>query len=247
VFAIGSSHAREYTPAETLIRWAEALIAGYGTDPDITWILDYNEIHILPHANPDGRVWDENRRDLWRKNRNSERCKNTFGVDLNRNFPFNHGYDNAGSSGNSCHETYRGTAAGSESETQAIMAYAKALFPVSQRKGANDEDRESVEYAEIHSDEAFSDENTGVFIDTHSYGDYVFYPWGFDDKVSPNNDGLGAMGRKLASWNGYKLWAPPIAQLLVFNQWRYPGYHVWLVVSSFDRIILSMPWYCLLL
>ena len=48
-------HAREYATAELITRFAEYLVENYGTDPDITWLLDYNEIHLLLQANPDGR------------------------------------------------------------------------------------------------------------------------------------------------------------------------------------------------
>ena len=69
-FLMGAIHAREYTTAETATRFAEQLIAGYGTDPDITWILDYTEIHIVPQANPDGRKRAEAGAS-WRKNTNN--------------------------------------------------------------------------------------------------------------------------------------------------------------------------------
>jgi murein tripeptide amidase MpaA len=49
-------HAREYTTAELVTRYAEYLVTNYGVDPDVTWLLDNFEVHILPQANPDGRV-----------------------------------------------------------------------------------------------------------------------------------------------------------------------------------------------
>ena len=55
LFIIASIHAREYTPAELALRYAEHLLNNYGTDADITWIINYHEIHIMFQANPDGR------------------------------------------------------------------------------------------------------------------------------------------------------------------------------------------------
>ena len=60
-FAMSSVHAREYTPAELNTRFAEYLINNYGSDPDVTWLLDYNEVQLLLQANPDGRKKAETR------------------------------------------------------------------------------------------------------------------------------------------------------------------------------------------
>ncbi|GAB4579964.1 MAG: hypothetical protein Fur0022_27030 [Anaerolineales bacterium] len=92
LYVTSSIHAREYTPAELMTRFAEMLVNGYGTDPDITWILDYHEIHLMLHANPDGRKWAESGQ-LWRKNTNNNYCANTTlrGADLNRNFYYQWG------------------------------------------------------------------------------------------------------------------------------------------------------------
>jgi len=55
LFIIASIHAREYTPAELALRYAEYLLNNYGLDADVTWVIDYHEIHIMFQANPDGR------------------------------------------------------------------------------------------------------------------------------------------------------------------------------------------------
>ncbi|MCA9787444.1 MAG: immune inhibitor A, partial [Candidatus Cloacimonetes bacterium] len=47
----------------------------------------------------------------------------SMGVDLNRNFPYQWGYDNIGSSPSGSDETYRGPSASSEPETNAIRAF----------------------------------------------------------------------------------------------------------------------------
>jgi len=116
LFLTASIHAREYAPAEIATRFAEYLVNNYGIDPDVTWMLDNQEIHIMFHANPDGRKIAEGGVS-WRKNRdNDDGCSSTYGVDLNRNFTYQWG--TGGSSTNPCDETYRGPSAGSEPETQ---------------------------------------------------------------------------------------------------------------------------------
>ncbi|KAG7173137.1 Carboxypeptidase B-like 3 [Homarus americanus] len=75
------------------------------------------EVYVVPMANPDGYVhtWTNNR--LWRKNRRNNPDSSCDGVDLNRNWDFDYG---VGASPNPCGETYRGTSAFSEPETQAL-------------------------------------------------------------------------------------------------------------------------------
>ncbi len=182
-FITASIHAREYAPAEIATRFAEYLVNNYGIDPDVTWMLDYQEVHIMFHANPDGRKIAETG-SSWRKNRdNDDGCSTTYGVDLNRNFTYQWG--TGGSSTNPCDETYRGPSAGSEPETQAIQAYISSVFIDQRGTGAAPADAQ------------------GVYIDIHSSGGYVMWPWGYTTTTPPNNTQLQTMGRKLAYFNGY--------------------------------------------
>jgi hypothetical protein len=158
-------HARELAPPELASRWVESLINGYGADADITAMLDSTVIHLVLQSNPDGRrVAELNPSVLRRKNMNpgSTSCTQ-IGVDLNRNFPYNWGLD-SGSSGDPCSQTYRGTSAGSEPEVKAIIDYAKAVFPMAQRKADP-----QVAYPE--------GTTIGVFLDIHSYGNVILRPW----------------------------------------------------------------------
>ncbi|NMC16674.1 MAG: tandem-95 repeat protein [Chloroflexi bacterium] len=183
LFLTASIHAREYAPAEIATRFAEYLVNNYGIDPDVTWMLDNQEIHIMFHANPDGRKIAEGGVS-WRKNRdNDDGCSSTYGVDLNRNFTYQWG--TGGSSTNPCDETYRGPSAGSEPETQAIQAYISSVFIDQRGTGAAPADAQ------------------GVYIDMHSAGGYVMWPWGYTTTTPPNNTQLQTMGRKLAYFNGY--------------------------------------------
>lgn len=192
LFAMSSVHAREYTPAELNTRFAEYLINNYGTDPDVTWLLDNNEIHLMLQANPDGRKQAETGLS-WRKNTNNNYCANTSsrGADLNRNWPFKWNYCPAAdgcSSGIQCDELYRGPTAASEPETQATVAYVRSIFP-DQRP--DDEITPAPNTA------------TGVFIDLHSYSNLVLWSWGFTYNSAPNATALQTLGRKFAYFNSY--------------------------------------------
>ena len=188
LFIISSIHAREYAPAELNTRFAEYLVSNYGVDPDVTWLLDYHEIHLLLQANPDGRERAEAGL-FWRKNVNNNYCTdtNSRGADLNRNFEFQ--WDCcSGSSGYECDETYRGLSPASEPETQAIQNYMRSIFP---------DQRDALLSSPAPPDA------TGIFIDLHSYGELVLWPWGFTTSAPPNSAALRTLGRKFAWFNGY--------------------------------------------
>ncbi|HSG99304.1 MAG TPA: M14 family zinc carboxypeptidase, partial [candidate division Zixibacteria bacterium] len=105
------------------------LLDGYGVDPRITNLVDTREIYFCPVVNPDGYVHNETLLDLgfapmWRKNRNtSYGVGDAVGADLNRNYGYQWGYDNVGSSGNPVVSTFRGDSAFSEPETQNMRAF----------------------------------------------------------------------------------------------------------------------------
>jgi hypothetical protein len=63
--------------------------------------------------------------------------------------------------------------------------------------------------AEENVDTACGVDVTGVYLDLHSYGGLVVYPWGFaENVVSPDDEELQTMARKLASFGEYGLWGP---------------------------------------
>jgi hypothetical protein len=182
-------HAREYATAELVTRFAEGLVADYGTDADVTWILDYHEVHAVLHANPDGRKQAETGLS-WRKNTNQAYCGATStlrGVDLNRNFDFQWNCCN-GSSDFQCAWNYHGPTAASEPETKALQSYVQVIF---------DDQRAP----DLH--RPAPDDASGIFIDVHSYGELVLWPWSFTYEPAPNAAQLQTLGRKLAYWNRY--------------------------------------------
>lgn len=191
---IAAIHAREYTTAELASRFAEALVAKYGIDPDVTWLLDYFEVHIMPQTNPDGRKLAEGGQ-LWRKNtNNTDGCTTPgfWGTDLNRNSSFR--WDNGGSSDFACDITYHGSSPASEPETQTIENYIRTIFP--DQRGPNDND-------------AAPANAQGVFISLHSYSELVLFPWGFTTAPAPNVNGLQTLGRKFGYYNGYQVCTGP--------------------------------------
>ena len=196
-------HAREIGTPELAMRYLEHLLTSYGEDADVTWLVDHHEIWILPLVNPDGhrlveagalaangsRPWG------WRKNvRQNGSCAwppsggDTFGVDLNRNFPYQWGIlEGVGGSSDSCDAYHRGASGGSEPETQAVMSLMSSLIP--------DQRPSSLVAA--------PDDTTGVFIQLHSPFRTVAWPWAYGSEPSPNEFGLRAVGEKLAARNGY--------------------------------------------
>ncbi len=116
-------HAREPIGLSQLLFFMWNILENYDSDPEIKNLVDNTELYLVPCVNPDGYVYNQttnpNGGGFWRKNRTT---KNSSGVgtDLNRNYGYEWGYDNRGSSTNPRSDTYRGRAAFSEPETQAI-------------------------------------------------------------------------------------------------------------------------------
>lgn len=116
-------HAREPASLSQLIFYMYYLLENYGFDDEVTYLLDNAELVFVPCLNPDGYIRNQqtnpNGGGNWRKNRRNN-GGGVFGVDLNRNYGYNWGYDNTGSSPNTNDDTYRGPSGFSEPETQAI-------------------------------------------------------------------------------------------------------------------------------
>ena len=189
IFITSAIHANEYTTAELITHFAEFVAAGYGNDADITWLLDYCEIHMILQANPDGRKKAEAGL-YWRKNTNQNYCSPTStkrGADLNRNFQFKWNCC-GGSSNDECHKWYHGAYAASEPETQAIQNYIFSQVP--DQRGPDDDDPVPLDVS-------------GIYLCIHSYGRLVLWPWSWTNEPAPNGIQLQTLGRKIAFFNGY--------------------------------------------
>lgn len=121
-----ATHSREVITPEVLAYYLRYLTDNYGIDPEVTYLIDNREMFFTLCMNPDGYRYNDSTASsgggMWRKNRRNN-GDGTFGVDLNRNYGFQWGYDDEGSSPWTDDETYRGTGPFSEPETQVYRAF----------------------------------------------------------------------------------------------------------------------------
>lgn len=195
-------HARELQTAEVAWRLIDELVDRYGSDPDITMVMDTSEVWVIPVANPDGREIVEqggNAPYLQRKNANNilgdcavpPSVSNQHGVDLNRNASvFNWG--GPGTSTNPCAQTYRGPSAASEPEQQGLESLFANLW-LDQKDGPGDPAPTSV---------------TGSFISIHSYSDLILFP-SASGQPAPNDAALRAMASRMSHFNRYRAGRAP--------------------------------------
>lgn len=119
-------HAREPGGMSQLIFYMWYLLENYATDASIQQIVDNSELFFITCINPDGYLYNEatdpNGGGMWRKNRR-DNLDGSFGVDLNRNYGYNWGFDDDGSSPVGFDETYRGTGPFSEPETDMVKNF----------------------------------------------------------------------------------------------------------------------------
>ena len=120
-------HAREANSLSQMIFYMWYVLENYETDDEIKYLVDNTEMYFMPCVNPDGYLWnqttDPDGGGLWRKNRYVDENGETKGVDLNRNYDYEWGVDDQGSSPNPNNDTYRGTSGFSEPETQAVRDF----------------------------------------------------------------------------------------------------------------------------
>ena len=123
------THSREPVGMMSLFYFFQYLAEGYNSDEQITYLINNRQMWFIPVINPDGYVYNEsiepNGGGMHRKNRRDTGCGNgtSMGVDLNRNFGYNWGANDIGSSPNPCSATYRGESSFSEPETEALRDF----------------------------------------------------------------------------------------------------------------------------
>ena len=189
LFVMSALHARDLAPVELNLRFAERLLSGYGSDPEITWLLDETEIHLLLVANPDGRavveqqIADSTAGDggvnARLKNLNANTCPtepSSTGTDLRRNFFFEW---EGGYSG--CINAYSGASALSEPESFFIKRYLESIFP-------DYRDEAPFDVAEV----------SGLLLNIESYGDIFRYPYFYTGDDAPEEAELYTLANKLA-------------------------------------------------
>jgi len=114
-------HAREPNALSEVIFYMWYLLENYASNSEIKYLVDNTEMYFVPCVNPDGYVYNQttnpNGGGMHRKNRRNVGTTNK-GVDLNRNYSY--GWGTTGVSTNVNDDTYPGTGAFSEVETQAM-------------------------------------------------------------------------------------------------------------------------------
>ena len=122
-------HAREPNSLSQMIFYMWYLLERYDSDEEIKYLVDNTAMYFIPCVNPDGYIYNQSTNPdgggFWRKNRRQNE-DGSFGVDLNRNYGYEWGFDDAGSSPNPESSTYRGPEAFSEPETQAVRDFCEA-------------------------------------------------------------------------------------------------------------------------
>ena len=175
-------HAREPQGMMTVMYYMYYLLENYGTDPEVTYLVNNRELYFQPVVNPDGYEYNyttnPNGGGQWRKNRklNSDASR---GVDLNRNFGYQWGYNNSGSSPTPSSETYRGTAPFSEPETQAMRDFVNT-------------------------------KNFKTALNYHTYSNLLLYPWGYETIQTPDNATFVEYSNDMVAYNGYENGQPPV-------------------------------------
>ncbi|MFM7565724.1 MAG: M14 family zinc carboxypeptidase [Flavobacteriales bacterium] len=113
-------HAREPMSLMETVFYMWFLLENYGTNDEVTYLVNNLQLYFVPCINPDGYVYNQttnpNGGGMWRKNRRNN--GGSYGVDLNRNYSYQWG--TTGTSTNPSNDTYHGPSAFSEPETQAM-------------------------------------------------------------------------------------------------------------------------------
>ena len=114
-------HAREPMSLMETIFYMWYLLENYGSNDEVTYLVNNLQLYFVPCINPDGYVYNQttnpNGGGMWRKNRRNN-GGGVYGVDLNRNYSY--GWGTTGTSTNTSNDTYCGPSAFSEPETQAM-------------------------------------------------------------------------------------------------------------------------------
>ncbi|RWS09155.1 carboxypeptidase B-like protein, partial [Dinothrombium tinctorium] len=180
-------HAREWAAPSAAIIISHKLLAGYGKDEKTTTIVDKYDFYILPCANPDGYEFTFEVNRLWRKTRRNcktEDANECCGVDPNRNWGFH--WNETGTSGDPCSDTYSGPFAFSENETRVMANY---IYRIKNRLAA------------YHS--------------YHAFSQLIMPPYGYTYQLPPNIFELMVKANKMAnaikytSGNTFRTGPPP--------------------------------------
>jgi carboxypeptidase T len=201
-------HAREHLTVEMALYTLKMLTDEYGSNSQITDLVDNREIWMVFDMNPDGGEYDiaTGTYRSWRKNRQPNSGSQYVGTDLNRNWGYRWGCC-GGSSGTTSSETYRGSSPFSAPETTVVSNF-------------------------VNSRVVGGKQQITVAIDFHTYQELVLWPYGYtltdvpSDMTQDDHNVLVTMGQAMAATNRY---TPEQASDLyitdgTINDWLY-GVH----------------------
>ena len=179
------THARELISVSQNMYYMWYLLENYAKDSLVRQIVDHTELYFVPVVNPDGlnyniagydKTEDEfnhyQRKNLRDNDNDGEFNPKFDGVDLNRNFGYQWGYDNEGSSPNEGSTSYRGPEPFSEPETKALEYF------------CNNHDFK-------------------IALNYHSYGNWLIYPWGYEDVNTTDSIIFGHYAELLTKQNRF--------------------------------------------
>ena len=179
-------HAREHLTLEQALYLFNILAADYGTDPEVTGLVDGREVWIVFMLNPDGAEFDltGDPYRAWRKNRQKHPSSRYVGTDLNRNYDYRWGCC-SGSSGNPASITYRGWRPFSAPESRAMRDF-------------------------VNSRVVGGRQQIRTHITLHTNGELILWPYGYTTRNVPADMTAAdwytfvRLGRAMAARNGYR-------------------------------------------
>jgi carboxypeptidase T len=208
-------HAREHLTVEQALSLFHLLVDNYGTDSQITNIVNSREIWIVFAVNPDGFEYDLTCTNsshppfcAWRKNRQPNAGSTAIGTDLNRNYDYDWGCC-GGSSGTKSSILYRGPKPNSAPEVRAMEAFVRSRVV------------NGIQQIKAH-------------ITFHTNGQLILWPYGHTytdvptDMTAVDHSVFVALGKGMATRNGYK--AEQSSDLYITDgdeiDWLYGRYRI---------------------
>ena len=168
-------HAREWQTVNAAMFFTDSLLCNYGSDPDITALIDSTFIVVYPVVNPDGYDYSRTTDNMWRKNRAYR--DGVYGVDPNRNYGGGLNGDpmsewgfiaNSSTTHYPSNEVYCGPYPNSEREVQSVL-------------------------------QLIDDYDFDISISLHSYGELVIWPWGGVTYAAPDSVLFEYLGAEMAN------------------------------------------------
>ncbi|WP_203995958.1 M14 family zinc carboxypeptidase [Virgisporangium aurantiacum] len=135
VLVYSQEHAREWATPLVTLEFAERMLANARTDPATRQLLERVDLFVIPTVNPDGANYSFADFNFQRKNlvnhctgtQRDPRLRNSWGVDVNRNYAVGSLFDGyTGASANCLSGTFAGPAEQSEAESRNVVALAEA-------------------------------------------------------------------------------------------------------------------------